>query len=231
MKKIFAVIAGLIAIQFSNFVAFGQHPEISVTIRSGLSLPLEDYASKDLAKGSFTLPGFAASLETSLFVYNQWGILAQGGVGFHPVDVGSLGYEKVLDDPFLQDVYIRSEAFRIIQLSGGILRRYELSNNFSFTPKVLAGIFFSQTPYQVYRPRYFQTGPDIYVITSAKDRSFTYGLGFDISYLLNDCLKVALSSEYHRSRAAFGFISGSQQRTDWRNISFLNILIGVQLVF
>ncbi len=75
------------------------------------------------------------------------------------------------------------------------------------------------------------TGPDIYVITSAKDRSFAYGLGIDVSYLINDCVRIALSSEYQHSQAAFGFISGSQQRIDWRKISFINFLLGVQLAF
>lgn len=231
MKKIVAVIICLIIIQFCNSVAVGQQQKISVNIRSGLSLPMEKYASKNLADGSFTLPGLAVSMETSFLVYKNWGVLAQGGANFHPVDVGVLGYEKVLDDPFLQDVYIRSESFRVIQLFGGVLRRFDLGNNFSLDGKLMAGAFISQTPYQVYRPRYFLTGPDFYVITSAKDRSFAYGLGFDLFYYINDCLRIALSSEYQRSRAAFGFISGGQQRIDWRDISFINILLGVQLAF
>ncbi len=231
MKINIAVVAGLIVFLFCTSVAFSQQQRISVNIRSGISLPMADYASKSLADGSFTLPGFAASVESSFLIYKNWGVLVQGGVNFHPLDVGSLGYEKVLNDPFLQDVYIRSEAFRIIQLGGGVLRRFDLGSGFSLDGKLTAGAFLSQTPYQVYRPSYFLTGPDLYVITSANDRSFAYGLGLDFSYHLNDCLRIALSSEYQRSRAAFGFISGGQQRIDWRNISFLNLLFGVQLVF
>ncbi len=231
MKKNIAVVAVLLIFHFWSPVTIGQQQRISVNIRSGLSLPLADYASKNLADGSFTLPGFASSMESSFLVYKNWGVLLQGGVNFHPVDVGSLGYEKVLDDPFLQDVYIRSESFRIIQLSGGVLRRFDLGNNFSLDGKLIAGAFLSQTPYQVYRPSYFLTGPDLYVITSAKDRSFAYGLGIDFSYYINDCVRMTISSEYQHSRAAFGFISGGQQRIDWRNISFINILFGVQLVF
>jgi hypothetical protein len=210
---------------------FGQSERFAFGIRSGLSLPVGAYAAKQLADGSFTLPGFAAVGEASLLVYQDFGLVLQGGVQFHPLDVGALGWAKVLDDPFLQDVYIRSEPYRIIHAVGGIDYRHKLGKGFILGTKALGGIFFSQTPFQVYRPTYFITGPDFFLITSASDRSFAYGAGLDISYQINDCLQLNLGTDYLRSRAAFGFISAGSQRVEWRNIVFLNMLFGIRLAF
>ncbi len=211
--------------------SFGQTERFAFSIRSGLSLPAGAYAAKQLPDGSFSLPGFAAVGETSVRIYQAFGLIVQGGVQFHPLDVAALGAAKVFDDPFLQDVYIRSEPYRIIHAAGGVDYGYKLGKGFTTRAKMLGGVFFSQTPFQVYRPTYFLTGPDFFLITSAHDRSFAYGGGVEINYQINDCLQIGYGADYLRSRAAFGFISAGSQRIEWRNIVFLNMLFGIRLTF
>jgi hypothetical protein len=221
----------LILLMLLGISIAAQEQHLGISIRSGVSVPLGEYAAQSLDHGCFTLPGLSVVTEARYPVFKSFHLMLQGGIQFHPVDVGALGYAKVLDDPFMMNVYIRSEAYRIIHAVGGLAYTYEFGSAFTASAKLLAGMIFSQTPYQVYRPAYFLMGPDYFVITSARDRSFTYGAGLDLSYKLNSCINLQLGSEALFSQAAFGFVSAGASRTDWRKIYYLNLTLGVQMFF
>lgn len=206
------------------------HP-LGFGLRAGMSIPAGDYASTQLETGSFTTPGLTASAELNYMVYKGLGLLLQAGINIHPVDVGSLGYARVQADPFLEDVFIRSDAYQVIHLLGGISYRYAFLNRFVGTGKLLSGLFFAKTPYQLHKPRYFMTGPDYFEITSARDRSWAYGAGLGISYRMNNCIRLGLEGDLLYAQAAFGFITADGPRTDWRKISFVNTVLRLELLF
>jgi hypothetical protein len=214
---------------FIGISASAQPTEGSIHLRSGLSVPLLEYASADLEKGSFTKAGLTTTLALSSDLYKQWGITLQGGLQLHPVDVGWLGYEKVRTDPFLLDVTIRSEPYRILHIAGGPTYSFEPFAKTSVSASLLGGVFYSSTPYQLHKPKYFMTGPDFYEITTSRDYSFAYGAGLSLAYAITDCYHLALESDLLRSKAGFQFVSGAGLRTDWRQITMLNISLSLVL--
>ncbi len=210
---------------------WAQHNPLTFGLRAGISIPLGDFASNQLDGGSFTTTGLTASGELNYAVFKGFGVLLQAGIQMHPIDVGALGYARVLDDPFLEDVYIRSEAFQVVHLVGGLSYHRTLLNRFSANGKVFTGIIFAKTPYQLHKPRYFMVGPDYFEITSARDRSWAYGAGLGIAYRMNDCIRVGVESDFLYSKAAFGFLTADGLRTDWRKISFVSTVFSLVLLF
>ncbi len=207
----------------------GQPTEGRIHLRSGASIPLFEYASADLNKGCFTTTGLSTTLALSSNLYKRWGVTVQGGLQLHPVDVGWLGYEKVRTDPFLLDVTIRSEPYRILHFVGGPVYSFEPYPKLHLGASLLGGALYASTPYQLHKPKYFMTGPDFYEITTSSDYSFAYGAGLSLAYAITDCYHLAIESDLLRSKAGFQFVSGAGLRTDWRQITMLNISLSLVL--
>jgi hypothetical protein len=207
-----------------------QSDRFHVHLRSGASIPLFEYASPDLDNGCFTKTGFSASVAASGTLIGSWGLVAEAGFHTHHLDVSYLGYEKVQADPFLLDVTIRSEPYRILTFTGGPMYHVEPFEGFHLQLAVLAGYFASRTPHQVYKPVYFLTGPEFYEITTSLDRSFGYGTSASLSYEITPCYELALDAELLRSKAEFQFLTGTGTiRTDTRQISMVNIALSLML--
>ncbi|MBS4058658.1 MAG: hypothetical protein KKD74_05015 [Bacteroidetes bacterium] len=199
------------------------------TLRSGPSLPLWHYASNDLSKGCFTNTGISLAPELSYRLNKRFGLLIQGGAQYHPVDVGMLGEKKVSADPFLEDLYIRSEAYKILHLAaGGFYTPYD-EKRFFASVKAYAGYFYARTPYQLYKPKYFLVGPEFFEITSSVDYCFAYGGGIQGAYRISPCVTLTLDGDFMFGDAGFQFVSALGPRVDQRMLSFVNILAGIQL--
>ncbi len=198
-------------------------------LQGGASIPILDFSSSDLQKGSFALTGFTTSADAKVIFNNTLGGFIQAGIQLLPVDVGPLGYEKVKADPFLQDLYIRSDPFKIIHLLAGPVYQIPLWKSFIFEGQVGAGVFLSSTPYQLYKPSFFFMGPPYYEITPSQDVSFAYSASIKAIYDLTPCYQIALSSQIMNSKASFDFESSTRVRTDIRNISLLNISLSLIL--
>lgn len=197
-------------------------------IQAGPSIPVGGYSSKELPDGGFTTTGFSTSLEGAWFFMPWLGVGGQVGMNFHPVDVGALGYQKVLEDPFLDDVYIRSDPYRNYTFYTGLYFEWPLVNRLSFTSKALGGILLSYTPYQLYKATYFMIGEKWYEITSAGDLEFSFLAGTGLKYSLKNCIAFTLNGEFTYNQADFDFIaSGGNVRTDEKVISYVNVLLGI----
>ena len=201
---------------------YAQTFEANLVLQSGVSIPLGDYAGKNLKNGSFTLPGLTAAGEIDVDVANGWGCFIQAGFQLNPVDVGSLGYEKVIADPFLEDLYIRSEPFRVIHLMAGPARKLDLSNNIAFETQLAAGIFYSSTPFQLYKPDYSMIADSWYEITASSDLSFAFGAGIRFIYEITPCYSLGFQGQLMHSGASFEFNSLQGPRTDQRSITLVN---------
>jgi hypothetical protein len=203
--------------------------KFSFNLQSGLSIPLLDYAADNLDNGCFTMPGIVVSPGFGYQLNHRFEIELQSGIYFHPVDVSSLGASKVASDPFLEDLFIRSESYRLIRVAGGGNYLIHDGRHLRVTLSALAGILWSRTPYQLYKPKYFITGPSYYEITSANDMSFVYAVGLQTAYKLNDCLMLTLGAECMNTNASFQFSTSGGIRTDKRIISTLNISGGIKV--
>lgn len=220
----------LLTVFIIPLLAVSQSVPLNFTIQSGVGLPLGAFAGKNLDGGSFTLPGLSVSGEIAIQTETVWGAFVQGGIQFNPVDVGALGAEKVKADPFLADVYIRSEAFRVVHLLAGTVITHKAGGFLVMEYRAGAGAFFSSTPYQYYWPTYEMLGSNNpYEISSSRDVSFAGMTGAGIFASPTGCYRIGLSGQIIHSAAAFDFVTQSGIRTDKRTITMLNVTASVQI--
>ena len=199
-----------------------------VGIRSGVSIPFGKYHATTLDGGSFTQAGFNVSAEGAWFFKPKFGIGASVGLNLHPVDVYRLGWEKVQADPFLQDVYIRSNPYQIITAMAGFYTQLPIKGKFWFTGKLLGGLLYGKTPYQLYKPEYFLTGPEYYEITSSKDYKFSWQAGIGFRYDISPCFGIVMDSDIFYDKLIFGLRTLGGTRYDEHIISFINTTLGVR---
>lgn len=209
--------------------ASGQEKPSFVAIRSGISIPFGKYYEKTLEAGSFALPGINITTEGAWFINSKWGIGAAIGYNLNPVDVGNLGYEKVIADPFLEDVYIRSDPFTVITTMGGVYVQLPVKPKLSFTAKGLIGVLYVKTPHQLYQPEYFLVGPSYFEITSAKDMKFSWQAGFGLRYEITSCYALVFDTDLMYDHTSFNFSTANGSiRTENRIISLINASVGVR---
>lgn len=206
-----------------HLLLHSQPLQVQLCIQSGLSMPLSDFAATNLEKGSFALPGFTGSVEATMVLKDKWTGFVQGGLQLNPIDVGYLGYEKMQADPFIQELYIRSDPFKVIHLLAGPGYQTKIGKSFLVEGQLAGGVFFSATPYQLHKTKYFLAGPPYYEITTSKDISFAYGANLRFVYEVTPCYQIGINNQFLNSRAAFDFKTGTGIRTDHRNISLWNI--------
>jgi hypothetical protein len=231
MRKIhFAYKNLIIVLSFNIFFLPGltQNKPSFISIRGGASIPIGEYHQKNLEGGSFALTGFNVSAEGAWFFHQYFGVGASAGINFHPVDVGALGWEKVLTDPFLDDLYIRSEPYKIITAMAGFYTQLPIKGKFSAAGKLLGGLLWGQTPYQLYKPQYFLVGPSYYEITSAIDWKFSWQAGIGLRYEISPCFGLILDGEIIYDQLDFQFNTATGIRTDERKISFINTTLGIR---
>ncbi len=140
----------IVLISFLSLATFGQKGTGFVSMQSGVSLPVGQFRADDLDGGGFARAGFGISASGGWYFLEWLGVGAQAALNIHPVDVGALGYEKMQSDPFLQDLYIRSDPWRTYSGYAGVVVNREVHKGFSVTGKLLGGIIYAQSPYQLY---------------------------------------------------------------------------------
>lgn len=218
MKQFFIILVLLT----HHAVSHAQFPNMELALKSGLAIPMFDFSKDNLKSGSFALPGFTGSAEVKVTLNNRWSGYIQGGLQLNPIDVGRLGYEKVMADPFLEDLYIRSDPFKVVHIVGGPGYLVHMGKSFLLEGKLAAGMFFSSTPYQLYKARYALVGIDTYEITRSSDISVAYGAEIRAAYQVTPWYRIGISTQVLHSQAAFDFISGLGPRTEIRNITICN---------
>ncbi len=213
-----------------GITACAQDADSFISIKSGVSSPVNDYSEKKLNVGSFTTAGIHVAMEGVWYIFPHWGVGTQVGLNLHPVDVGALGWEKVQADPFMEDLYIRSEAYQLINLSIGIYTQWSLFDRVSFNGKLAVGIMHAQTPWQYNKAQYYMIGERIYTITSSRDRSPFYQIAGGIQYRLNSCLALKIDGEFAFSNMTFGFTNSNGNYYQNKEISFINTNFGLVII-
>ena len=200
-----------------------------VGLRTGVSIPFSKYAAKDLDEGSFTQAGFNVAIDGAWFFKPKFGVGGAVGLNLLPVDVASLGRARVDKDPFLSSVVIRSEPWKIIIAMIGPYFQFPISSKFSFSAKLLGGLLYGKTPYQLYKPDYYLLPDDWAEITPATDMKFSWQTGIGIVYNLNTCIDLALDADLFYDKLAFGFNSSTGYYTDERTIAMINTTLGLRI--
>ena len=199
-----------------------------IGMQAGPSFPVGKFQLKELPDGSFAQTGISTSLEGAWFFKSWLGAGGSAGVHVHLVDVGVLGYEKVLADPFMNDVYIRSDPYRSYTLYAGLFFQFPLVQRLSFSGKALGGMMYTQSPYQLYKAEYEMIGEKWYEITSAGDFDGSFLAGAGLKYELKNCIGFSLNSEFTYNVMDFDFeTSDGSIRTDKRVVSFVNLVAGI----
>lgn len=227
MRKLLFVLTLVLCV----FKGFAQEYKYSLAIRSGLSLPTAAFASKNIYIGSFALPGYSSGIELSGRIYKNWNISIQGALQLYPIDVENLAKEKVEHDPFISQLQIRAEAFRVINYSAGLSYLWYMNDKFILEPKLLAGIVYAKTAYQLNKPEYFVVGPEYFEITSSYDHKMILEPGLGIHYKLRPYFSVKLDFEYISREMAYGFYTWEGLNYDYKQLSFLNSVIALVVWF
>lgn len=213
------------------FVGQAQDKPSFIGMRSGISIPFGKYAEKNLDDGCFTLAGFNITVEGAWFFKAKLGVGASVGMNLHPVDVASLGRVRVDNDPFLNSVVIRSEPYLIITAMVGPYFQLPVSSRFSLSAKLLGGLLYGKTPYQLYKPDYYLLPNNWAEITSAKDWKFSWQTGLGVRYNLSSCIDLIFDTDLYYDQLSFNFNTNQGLRTDKKTISFINTTVGFRVNF
>ncbi len=207
-----------------------QEKQSFVGLRTGLSIPFGKYAAKNLDDGSFAQAGFNVTIDGAWFFKPKFGIGGSVGLNMHPVDVTALSGERVNSDPFLNNVVIRSEPWKIITAMAGPYFQLPLSPRFSFSAKLLGGLLYGKTPYQLYKPDYYLLPNNWAEITSAQDWKFSWQTGIGIAYKLSPCIDLTLDSDIFYDKLTFGFNSSTGYYTSTKTIAIINTTLGFRIL-
>jgi hypothetical protein len=228
--KIKPFTVAILILIFISASVIAQEKNSFFSIGSGVSIPLGTYGGIDYDESCFTTIGINLNLEGAWYFLPYLGIGAQVGYNQHPVDVRALGYARLQIDPFLMDVSTRSEAYQMITAGIGPYVSWNLWKELSFHGKILAGMIFAKTPYQIFEPEYFQTGPSYEVKTSAKDYGFIVIPGIGFQYNVSPCIGIKIDSELYYRKMIYGFNTGNTVRYDYRTTSFINMTLGLVII-
>lgn len=220
------LLLAIIIIGIQNITA--QDKPSFIGIRGGASIPYGAYHNNSLDGESFAMTGFNVSAEGAWFFKPKFGVGASAGFNYHPVDVSSLGWKVVQNDPAMKDVTVRSDPYQIITAMAGFYTQLPIKGKFSFTGKLLGGLLYGKTPYQLYKPEYVLFGPQYFEITPSKDYKFSWQAGIGFRYDISPCFGLVLDAEIFYDKLTFGFYAGKGIRYDEHIISFINTTLGLR---
>lgn len=198
-------------------------------ISSGFAIPYGNFRSTELGSGSFTLTGLAVNAEGAWFFMPKFGVGASVGFNMNPIWIGALEWERVVNDPFLSDLSIRSEPFITVTAMAGGYTKLPVWRNFYFTGKLLGGLLYGRTPYQLHKPVYFFDGPPYYEITPARDWKFSWQAGAGIQWDVSSCVGILLEGVLLYDKLNFDFRTANGIRTDTHTIALINTSLGVRI--
>lgn len=198
-------------------------------LNAGYSIPFGKYRSTNLEDGSFALTGMNFNGEGAWFFHPKFGVGASAGFSLNPVYVSVLGWEKVQEDPFLVDLTIRSDPYLVITGMAGLYTKLPVYKKFYFSGKLLGGLLYGRTPYQLYKPQYFLQGPAYYEITSAKDWKFSWQAGAGIIYDISPSVSLILEGVVQYDQLSFNFRTANGTKTVVHTISLVNTTLGFRI--
>jgi len=227
MKKLILKYFVLIFFSFSILSSVAQENPSFFALKGGVSIPFGKFNNYNLQESSFSTTGISLSADGAWYFLPWLGVGGEFGYNLQPIDVSVLGYEKMLADPFLEDLTIRSDAFQTLTTSAGIYATWNFWKSFSLNGKLLGGWLWAKTPYQLYKPTYYLLDVPWYEITSSKDNGFIVVPGIGLQYDISPCIGVKAEGELYYRNMQFGYTNSQGAYYVDKTISFVNITIGL----
>ncbi|PLX03703.1 MAG: hypothetical protein C0595_06340 [Marinilabiliales bacterium] len=225
MRRTLLITLAVIFSLFSN----AQDAKLSFSLRSNLSTPLGSYAGNDYTKSSYTQTGISFGSELTWNISQKFGLVLDFNQTFHPVNTSELGAAMVNDDNFLLDVYIRSDSYSLSTTLLGTTYKIKVNDKLNVNPKILLGVMYGKTPYQLFFPEYYLYGPSYFTITSSKDYGLAFKGGANLIYEFNKYVSMDLNFDLTYSKLKFGFTNYEGFMYKDRDILFTNIGVGLIL--
>ncbi|MBC35078.1 MAG: hypothetical protein CL663_03415 [Bacteroidetes bacterium] len=202
-----------------------------VKIKSGVAIPLGDFAGNTLYESAFADPGFFAGIDVGWKAFDRLGFIVSGDLAINPVRASDLGAAKVAADPFLIDLRTRSEPFKVFSAMGGLTYDSEIFKYLNINSFVSIGMAYGETPYTLYKSQYFLTGPDYFEITPAGSYGFAYKIGADLEYDIKTQWGTFVGASYMHTKFSFKFITngGTGERIENKKVDLLNVVFGIRL--
>lgn len=223
------IISAILLLSVFQLQLRAQEKESFAGISSGFAIPYGNFRATNLDDGSFAITGFAVNVEGAWFFMPKLGVGGSAGLNLNPLWLGALEWAKVVNDPFLNDLSIRSEPFITVTAMAGAYTKLPVWRNFSFTGKLLGGLLYGRTPYQLNKPEYFFAGPPYYEITPAQDWKFSWQAGAGIQWDVSPCVALLLEGVIMYDKLNFDFLTANGIRTDTHTIALINTSLGVRI--
>ncbi|MFK5855497.1 MAG: hypothetical protein QM503_05155 [Bacteroidota bacterium] len=201
-----------------------------VSLKSSISIPFSDYRLNDFDKGCFTRTGVSFGAEGAWFLYKNLGVGLDVSYSLHTVDAVGIATEMVKRDPFLTYMTVRSDPYSMLAIMSGFYYSINLGKRISFQPKLMGGIIFGKTPYQLFEQTYLFPGPSYYKSTPSRDYSFAFKTGFSINYNINGCISIGINADYTNTHLSFGFITSNGFEYRERNINYIDFGLGLMIM-
>lgn len=210
--------------------SLAQESRSFVGLRSGISIPFGGYQEKSLDKGNFAQSGFNVTMDGAWFFSKLLGVGLQSSLSMNPVDVASLGRARMNTDPFLNDLIIRSEPYRIFTFMPGLYAQKRFGAKWSLNGKLLGGLLYGRTPYQLYKPNYYILPNYWQDITSAQDWKFSWQAGLGFAYAVSPCIGIGFDTDVLYDKLSFDFQTSSGIRRDEKTVAMINLTLGVRIL-
>lgn len=200
-------------------------------LKGSYSLPVGDFASYNLEKGCFTTNGLSLGAEGAWYLYKNIGVGADFSYSLHSVDAIGIANKIIEDAILLNQLYVRSDPYKMMTAMAGVYYSIHIKDKLRIEPKILAGMMFGRTPWQLYEQELFLLGDNYYKITPSNANAFAFKAGVSIKYQVYKNVALSLFSDYTKSDLSFGFYSSNELNYRRRKIDYFDFGMGLVIVF
>lgn len=194
-------------------------------------MPIGDYAAYDLDKGGFTTEGMSLGAEGAWYFYKNIGFGADISYSLHSVDAIGIANKKMEDAILLNQLYVRSDPYKMITTMAGFYYSINVMNGFTVEPKLLGGVMFGKSPWQLYEQELYLLGDSYYKITPSKAHAFAFKAGVAFKYEVSPCLALSLFADYSQSDLSYGFYSSGVLGYKDIKTAYFDMGLGLVLLF
>lgn len=216
---------------FNSNVLAQNAKKFNIRINTGPALALGQLASQHFDTGGYALSGNSSAAEGIWYFLPALGVGVTASATSFPFADGAYSHDKVDSDPFMETLYLKSDAYRVRTLTLGAYYRKHISGKFWATGKISGGLLWARTPDHLFSASYFTVPNKAYKITPSRSTKPTFQTGLACQYQLFEQVGLSLNADYTLSYSAFGFQSGKTFYVKKLTFSYLNTMIGIDFRF
>jgi hypothetical protein len=231
-RYITVLFASLCAIAITGHNLMAQNTnKFSVRINAGPALALGQLASQHYNTGGYALSGISAVMEGIWYFRPELGVGIAVSTTSFPFADGAYAHDMVNSDPFMETLYLKSDAYKVRALTAGLYYCKQIAGKFSATGKLAGGLLWAQTPDHLFSASYFTVPNFAFKITPSHSTTSTFQSGLALQYKLFDHVELSLIADYTLAVPAFGFHSSTNSYVKKITFSYLNTMMGIDFRF